>query len=135
MNTAGEKNQINIGEHIFWFEEPDLTYTIFVGDVSGSEMASIGQNIKDALNGRKYFGILDLTRLGSFSSEAKKAFRTIPTPISSAVIGASTQLRVVATILAKGFAMMHRGADSPTEFFADEASARAWVQKLREKTG
>jgi hypothetical protein len=131
MSTMTEAHEKKFGKQALRFEPPDLIVTVYTGKVAGEEMEELCQYTKQLVEASQYRSLVDLTSVDTFSSEAKKVFGKIPLPYCSAIFGASTQFRVVASLLTKVYNMMQRGAGHPISFFDTEAAARVWLEEQK----
>jgi hypothetical protein len=131
MSDGMQAQEWHIRKHILRHQPPDLVVAVFVGDVTGEDMAEMNAKNHQATNGLKsWFVLLDFERLGSFSSEAKQRIRESPLASGSAAFGASNQTRIVMSLLSKVYSMVNRGA-SPVFFASSEGEARAWINERR----
>lgn len=118
------------------FEAPDTLVWRVIGDISGTEMLRLRDMARALSEGKPYMlALVDLSRSGAVSAEARKvAIDNDPvSPLfGSAIFGASFTMRVVAQLVTRAASLLHPQHESPLEFFATEALARAWIVKRRE---
>lgn len=132
MSDAAGVQEWHVGKHILRYEPPDVLVTVFVGDVSGADMAELSNlNRQKTSELKTWFALLDMGKLGAFSAEAKQLIRQAPLSNGNAAFGASTQMRLIVSMFAKIYSMIYRGAETPIFFAADEAAARAWLDSRR----
>lgn len=127
MNDASETK---IGAHTVRFVPPDIVLVQWDGPVSGEEIQGIGSEIR-RLNREDFFVLLDAKNLGAVSMNAKKSIREIPMARGVAIFGASTQVRILLSLLTKVYVMVYRGADTPIRFYETEAEALDWFEQQR----
>lgn len=118
---------LSFGAHRLWLDPPDAIFMDLHGDVTEA-------NIKDFLVLVDQLGggvgpvilIQDLTKVGTFTSAARKAIADDPRSeqICSVIcVGASFQTRVIITMIEKAGKLLNRKL-AATCFASDEADAR-----------
>jgi hypothetical protein len=122
------------GSSIRW-EEPDTCVTRFVGDVTEDELRRLLVEWNRMIAGRRYsFQLIDLSRFGGLSSEARKVARELkqePHTRGTAIFGASWQARAITAIFTRAVNLIQGNTDNPLRFFDTEAQARAWLAERR----
>lgn len=135
VRRDGNPRDVKIGAHSVRFEEPDFYLAIYSGDVSGEEALAVARELSDFAQGKPYLlGIADATHVGSVSAEARRAFLQFPSLIrGTAFIGVSPALRLVGSIIARAYRLVHRAGEQPRAFFSTEREARAWIDERRKE--
>jgi hypothetical protein len=116
------------------FEPPDIVSWTFVGDLEIDLMRELyDEQVRIAKDKPYVFSLVDVTRLGSVSSEARtEAARQQGSNVQGlAYIGASFHHRVLATLVTKATRLLNRSGDYPMRFFATKAEALAWFAERR----
>jgi hypothetical protein len=116
------------------WEDPDVTFLAIIGDLSRPEMRRILDETNASAKGKPYiFGLIDMSRVGTISPEARVVARTEAGHFllrGTAVFGASFHHRVIALLANKAAALLKKD-HQPIAFFATEAEARAWIDERR----
>ncbi len=119
------------------FEPPDLCIGTFVGDITPEDMAAMFDDLRRFSRGRPHvLTLADLTRCGTLSAAARKAAadagKGLPVR-GAAVVGASFQMRMFATLMTRALNLFNGASDTynPLRFFDTEAEARAWLAERR----
>lgn len=129
MTTENEARSETVGAHNISFEPPDVCKFEIVGDLNGDELLKVAQFLK-GVKGRFYL-IVDTSKLGSFTTSAKKAIKEVPVALGVAIFGASRQMQLVLSILNKVYMMVNFGTDIPLTYVANEEEAHKWFGFLR----
>lgn len=129
----GDTGEVKIGAHSLRFEEPNLSFATYRGNVSGEETLAVCRLLGDFAQGKPYIlGIVDATRFGSASAEARRAFLEFTPLIRGTVfLGVSPTFKLVASIIKRAYMLVHKAADQPFVFLDTEAQARAWIAERR----
>jgi hypothetical protein len=126
--------EFRVGEHLFRWEPPDVTFLAYVGDVDGDSAHRLAQIARKFTIPRPYiFALIDLSRVDKITAGARKSATedSVGVPMRGvALFGASRAIRVLTSIVARAVDLIH-GGDNPTRFFATEAEARAWIAERR----
>jgi hypothetical protein len=138
--SAGEDpdqpHEAQVGRHVFRWEPPDIAVGIFRGDLGGEEARQIRDMARViALSVPYVLYLIDMTAMGSFSPEARRQLggSKVGRPVirGVAVFGASSLLRTIVTVVARGSALITGEKDSPLCVSATEAEARAFLAERR----
>ncbi|NUQ75608.1 MAG: STAS/SEC14 domain-containing protein [Polyangiaceae bacterium] len=117
------------------FEPPDLCVAVFIGDIDAPLMRRMNDQLRRAAEGRDYiFMLIDQTRAGSISAEARKLGVEGVKGIhvrDSAVIGASFHVRTIMTLVTRVIRLVRGEKGELIQFFATEAEARAYLAERR----
>lgn len=134
-STGDRPNEVRVGAHLFRWEPPDVGYTAYHGDLDGEAMVRLSTQSREFTLGQpRVFLLVDMTRIGKISAEARRASASGSTGLvlrGIAVFGASAALRIIAGFVARATDLMNRNNDNPTRFFETEAEARAWIDARR----
>jgi len=128
-----------IGAHTTWVEEPDLIVLRLAGDVSPEDAEEINRRHFAMIEGREsVFMLVDMVGLGSDTPAGRKTTSEALTrmPLRGlAVCQARMEAKVMAKMVIAGVNLFkgEEGERFPVEYFEDEASARAWIDGLRQK--
>jgi hypothetical protein len=122
---------------LFKFTPPRHCWFRFQGEVDEHQVRRLLDQIADAVAGLPYFYLtIDMSEFVKDTIAARRAgaeiMRTLP-PRAVAVVTADWSKRVVAKLVFKGSELLagkHRRQFS--EFFADEATANAWLDSMTE---
>lgn len=124
-----------MGSHIFRWEPPDLGYLSYFGDLDGQAAAELTEKTTQITRNQPYvFLLVNLSHIGSVSREARRNSATGSNGIAfrgTAIVGASTPIRILATLVARASDLLSHNVQNPTRFFETEAEARAWIDKRR----
>ena len=128
----------NLGTHFIRFDEPDIVVCRLKGAVTAADVqAGAAYMEKTAARiGRGIFYLSIMTDLTHYSpSTAAKTFKEPPTYLrASAMCGASYHQRALFGAINRATRLLGlEWSKLPVEMFADEASARAWIDELRRK--
>lgn len=134
---ATRQDTRQVGSHATWFEEPDLIVLRLSGDVSLEESEVLAREHLDMVQGREsLFMMVDMTEFGSGTPGGRKvtseALHRMPVR-GIAICRAKLTSKVMAKLVFAGVKLFRR-ADTPrfeTEYFDDEAAARAWIGERR----
>ena len=127
-----------VGAHVYRFEAPDTFCTRMMGDVSGDELVHMLEQL-GALSGRRgdVFWLSDVSQMGALPPEARAAglsSRNGAKLRGTAIVGASFQHRVLATLGLKLAVLVRRRNELPPMcFFETEREARAWIDARRQE--
>lgn len=134
MNHEGAHEQ-HIGAHVFRFEPPDVCQITWVGDISERDMLDYYAAVTRFGEGKRWIlAMIDMTRVGKATHQARQVGSRSPQIIRGAVIfGASFQQRMATSLLYRA-ATLFRGKSEVTLGFAEtEAHAREWVAGRRQE--
>lgn len=134
----GQKHQV--GQHITYFEEPDIIYMKLTGAVAEQEGDELNRLHREFGRGRDHvFLLFDLSDLEKIDPGVRKdagaTLKTIPMR-GAAIYGAPMKAKVVAKLILTAmnlFKSEHEKA--PVQFVDDEAAARAFIAKRRREIG
>lgn len=125
------------GEVILRFEPPDLILATYIGDIDGPHiLASEIESVPYLESAPLHFLLLDVSRLTSFSPEARRLAghsggKTKSQLRGIAIVGASFHYRVMGTLVSKAANLLYHRQDNPVSFFTNETEARDWIMKRR----
>jgi hypothetical protein len=123
------------GESSTYWEEPDITFTRFIGDVSEDDMRRIFAEWQRLIVGKRYtFHLIDLSRMTRLSPEARKVARDVRSESltrATVMFGASWQLRALLTIFLRAVNLLRGNTDNPVAFFDTDSQARVWLAERR----
>ncbi len=139
MNDRPNDPGQHVGAHRYHFEWPDLLRSSPVGPISRDELAAALDVIEHhARNGRPLFWLVDLSRLAGLTPEARRLLseRDARAFLRGIVlVGGSFHQRVLATLAIRAVRLFWRHKTHvPFAFFADEPTARAWIEAQRRGT-
>lgn len=130
-----EGGEIHVGSHRVLTQAPDHVHLLLGGDLSVEDALRIQEEIGAFEQDKEYILLLlDISRLGRLSAEARKAAAragAMKRCRGIAVYGASFPQRVMPILIVKAFTLLNKNLDSPTAFFDTEAEARAWLSERR----
>lgn len=130
-----EGGEIHVGSHRVLTQAPDHVHLLLGGDLSVEDALRIQEEIGAFEQDKEYILLLlDISRLGRLSAEARKAAAragAMKRCRGIAVYGASFPQRVMPILIVKAFTLLNKNLDSPAAFFDTEAEARAWLSKRR----
>jgi hypothetical protein len=136
MNHLPHDPGQHVGTHRYQFEWPDLLRSSPVGPISRDELAAALDVIEQqhARNG-PLFWLVDLSRLAGLTPEARRLLsqRDARAFLRAIVlVGGSFHQRVLATLAIRAVRLFWRHKTHvPFVFFADEPTARAWIEAER----
>lgn len=122
-----------IGRQLTAFEEPDIIYLKFVGDVTDAEVKAINDLHLEICRGRdRVFFLVDMEELETLSSSVRKsaieALNQMPIQGLS-IYKAPMTARVLAKLIITGMRLF--GKNIPLQFSDTEADARRWIEQRR----
>ena len=122
-----------IGKQLTGFEEPDIIYMKFDGDVTNDEVAAINGLHLEICKGRdRVFFLIDMENLETLSSSVRRssieALNQMPIQGLS-IYKAPMTARVLAKLLITGMRLF--GKNIPLQFSDTEAEAREWIAQRR----
>lgn len=129
MSDESEVQEFEVGRHKTRFEPPDLFFTTYIGDYSLDDIRGHVALYQRAPS--KFYLLLDVSQLGSFASDARKAIKEAPMASGVAIFGGSGKMQVIVSILGKVYSMVNMGKVE-IKFFGSEAEARQWLSQLRQ---
>lgn len=129
MSDENEIQVLKTGGHTVRFEPPDLFVIKMVGDFTLADMLGTAEFYKRAPG--KFYLLGDLSEMGTFSSEAKKAVKEVPLASGVVLFGASRQVQLVMSLLTKVYMMVNMGKAIDIKFMATEAEGRRYIDQLR----
>ncbi|HEX2224325.1 MAG TPA: hypothetical protein VHN15_08970 [Thermoanaerobaculia bacterium] len=135
---SGQKYQV--GQHVTYFEEPDIIYMKLIGAVAAAEGDELNRLHRDFGRGRDHvFLLFDLSDLEKIDPGVRKdagaTLKMIPMR-GAAIYGAPMKAKVVAKLILTAmnlFKSEHEKA--PVQFVDDEAAARAFIARRRREIG
>ncbi|MES1243314.1 MAG: STAS/SEC14 domain-containing protein [Acidobacteriota bacterium] len=125
-----------IGRQLTAFEEPDIIYMKFVGDVTDDEVRAINDLHLEICKGRdRVYFLVDMEELATLSSSVRRsaieALNQMPIQGLS-IYKAPMTARVLAKLIITGMRLF--GKHIPLQFSDTEAEAREWIAERRELT-
>jgi hypothetical protein len=135
--TLSEIRHVGTQGSFVRFEPPDLVVGVYAGVVSVTDQREMFEHLRRFSEGKKFvLTMIDLGRAQPFSAETRKETAEVGKNLpvrGTAVIGASFQMRALASLMTKVINLFSSRADrdSPMAFFATEAQARAWLSERR----
>ncbi|HEX2643350.1 MAG TPA: hypothetical protein VHU81_10180 [Thermoanaerobaculia bacterium] len=130
----GQSNRV--GQHITYFEDPDIIYMKLIGEVTAAEGVDLNRLHRDFGRGRSHvFLLFDLSELEKIDAgvrkEAGATLKMIPMR-GAAIFGAPMKARVLAKLILTAMNLF-KGEDekAPVQFVDSEADARAFIDKRR----
>ena len=122
-----------IGRQLTAFEEPDIIYLKFVGDVTDEEVQAVNDLHLEICKGRdRVFFLVDMAELSTLSSSVRKsaieALNKMPIQGLS-IYQAPMTARVLAKLIITGMRLF--GKNIPLQFSDTEAEAREWIAQRR----
>ncbi|HVK64293.1 MAG TPA: hypothetical protein VM694_07460 [Polyangium sp.] len=128
-------SEFRIGGHLFRWEPPDLGHLVYSGDLDGPTSVALTRGARRFTLGKpRVFLLVDMSKLGRISREARTTSAEGGKDLAlrgTAIVGASSHLRVLAGLVTRAIALLYGDSDNPTRFFATEAEARAWIVERR----
>ncbi len=134
----GQKHKV--GQHVTYFEEPDIIFMKLVGAVVESEGGELNRLHRDFGRGRSHvFLLFDLSDLEKIDpgvrKEAGATLKMIPMQ-GAAIFGAPMKARVVAKLILTAMNLFKSETDkTPILFLDTEAEARAFIARRRREIG
>ncbi|MDI1480010.1 STAS/SEC14 domain-containing protein [Polyangium sp. y55x31] len=119
--------------HRVTFEPPDLVVLSLHGPIEPDEMVALYDLLEGVAGGQPVMLLSDVSRSSGPTTQARKIAAKDPRAKlmgPMAMVGANFQVRVVVSMLETAARLM-QGKTSPTEFFDDEETARAWLAEQR----
>jgi hypothetical protein len=117
------------------WDPPDIAFLALIGDISGHDMQRLIEVTLLSVAGRSYvLGLIDFTRVGTISPEARMIARTSASHFpmrGTAIFGGGFHHRVLALLVNKAASLLKKD-HQPIAFFATEEEARAWLDERRE---
>lgn len=138
MNGADCTDWTPIGTHAYRVESTDIFHLRFGGSLDGptiEEIYALQEAVAVAL-GRPIFLLVDISRFGEFSKEARRFSTALdPTGIIAAtgIYGGNFRQRMVMNMLTRAGSLL-RPWLPPLQFFAHEGEARAFLDESRPRT-
>lgn len=134
----GQKH--TVGQHVTYFEEPDIIYMKLIGAVVESQGGELNRLHREFGRGRDHvFLLFDLSDLEKIDpgvrKEAGATLKMIPMR-GAAIFGAPMKAKVVAKLILTAmnlFKSEHEKA--PVQFVENEAEARAFIARRRREIG
>lgn len=132
-----DPNNVVLGKHITYFEEPDIIFMKFKGAVSDEEGLELLRRQLQFANGHKLlFFLIDAEELISISPAARKAvaekLKEVPLR-GMAIYSAPLKAKVITKLIITAVNLF-RGEDmNPVHFLDSEQEAREWIASRREK--
>jgi hypothetical protein len=129
------------GSHMHRFEPPDLYHTRMDGEVSEDDVRTQFEAIRTLSKhaGHTIFWMSDVRKMGSFTTEARRAVAeetrkdALAGIRASAAFGASFPTRVVVTLLLRAIRALKPAKARPYAFVDTEAEARAFLDEQRKR--
>jgi hypothetical protein len=120
-------------------EGPDVLRWILVGDLQVADVERLFAEQLVFCEGKSsIYIIIDMTRLGNVSSEARRAAARAPAvngqlmPVKAVgIVGGSFQLRMLGKMINTASALLHRMNATPIDFFDTTQQARDWLETLK----
>ncbi|MDI1451553.1 hypothetical protein [Polyangium sp. 6x1] len=139
MNIADLTEWTTLGTHDYRVESTDIFHFRFGGDLDGPTIEQLhGMQRGLAVEiGRPIFLLVDISRFGEFTSEARNFSKDLdPTDVIDAtgIYGGSFRQRMVMTMLTRAGSLL-RPWLPPLQFFAHEAEARSFLDTCRHGRG
>lgn len=128
-------HRIEIGEHVGYYEEPDLLWLEFHGGISADQVIEYVEIRAGLLEGQpRILTLLDVRDMTDLPADARAAIARLrdPRPQASAVIGASFRMRVIAELVVKA-AYLFTGKMIQLGFFEEVEEGHAWLVEMRGK--
>lgn len=122
-----------IGKQLTGFEEPDIIYIKFDGEVTDAEVTAINGLHLEICKGRdRVFFLVDMENLETLSSSVRRsaieALNQMPIQGLS-IYKAPMTARVLAKLIITGMRLF--GKNIPLQFSGTEAEAREWIAQRR----
>jgi hypothetical protein len=132
--VAGVVEATRIGQHRIWLED-GLVVARLVGPFTGVDAPPFHAFLDEvfAASG-PLFMLADMAAMSGFEAEARRytaAWNAKRRIGAVALIGTSTAVRVMASLLVRAIQVVNRRPPAPVEFFKDEAEARRWLTAKR----
>lgn len=134
----GQKHRV--GQHITYFEEPDIIYMKLIGAVVEAQGGELNRLHRDFGRGRSHvFLLFDLSDLEKIDpgvrKEAGATLKMIPMR-GAAIFGAPMKARVVAKLILTAMNLFKsEGEKAPVQFLDNETEARAFIARRRQEIG
>ncbi len=118
-------------------EGEDVCRWVIAGDIDAPEVRRLVAQQKAVMEGAPYFiQLVDMSRVGRVTPEARKVSvekQRDVNVVGTAIFGASLHVRMIAQLAIKASAVLGyaKAGDTPAQFFATEAEARAWIAARR----
>lgn len=126
--------KFNVDRHELIIEEPDVAVMRWHGAMNPQQAIAMFDELKKHCASWPHVILLeDLRELEGLPADVRRVVPEVTrwVPMRGiAIIGAGFALRTVVILLLK-MVNLTRGTDNPSEFFADEAAARAWIDGRR----
>lgn len=123
--------------HNVRFEPPDLIVSAADAKMTLEEASAIWRFIADStINVERYYWISDISRFDRAppTPRTDEVFRTLSRAHGFAFIhGGFAQQTMMTLAIRAGRLLGYMAKDNEVKFFDDEATARAWVESMREK--
>jgi len=137
MNQADITSWHYFGPHSVRFEPADLIYSRPIGVITEGDAMRGWEFIRASIGSQRFFWLVDISKITRYSSAAAKLPPGIdPKKVGGfAAFGASFYQRTLLNAVLKALILIgYMDDQTPLAFFADEASARAWIDELRANT-
>lgn len=128
-------NEIRVGAHLFRWEEPDIGYIAYGGNLDGPTMAQLSEESRRFTQGKPcVFLLVNMAGAGKVSASARQESARGSRDLNLrgiAVIGASAPLRLISGLVSRAVDLLNGNTDNPTRFFESESEARSWIAARR----
>ena len=126
------------GKHVTYFEEPDIIYMKFYGEVSAEEGIELLRRQLEFAEGRsRVFFLIDGELLEKIAPEARKAvaesLKEIPLH-GMCVFSAPLKAKVITKLIITAINLFRKDELNQVAFFDTEQQARDWIAARRQVT-
>jgi hypothetical protein len=127
------------GKHITYFEEPDIIYLKFGGEVSNAEGFELLRRQMEYAEGRsRIFFLIDAEHLEKIEPDARKAvaqsLKEIPLH-GMCVFAAPLKAKVLTKLIITAVNLFRKDSElNQVAFFDTEGEARTWIEGRRQDT-
>ena len=120
-------------------DAPDIFRWTLVGNVNVQDVERLfAEQLVFSQGKSSIYVVVDMTRLGSVTADARRAAARGPTGNGSsmlvravAVVGGSFHLRMLGKMVNTAAALLYRTNPTPIDFFDTNKQARDWIESLK----
>jgi len=132
---GGTDDKADIGRHLLRFEPPDLVISAPVGALSLAEANEVWAFLVRKTKGlTTFYWIADISKMVRFSNGSTQSTpkELVPKLRAFAIVGGTFRQRTMVSLVLRASRLLGNwSSDFRAEFFADEPSARTWIEGLR----
>ncbi len=131
MSAESEAPGATLGTSTVRFEQPDLFFVSFIGEVTAEDMTSLGDFFRKYASGR-FYTILNVEQFKTLSG--KKEVKSLPMASGTAIVGATQKMQLVLSLVNKAYSLFNMGKNNPLAFVGTTEEASRWIEHLRSNT-